>query len=372
MKNIRIYEADIHVTTVCSSCCEYCYIDQHGEARSRNLFKGCPKEGSVGVLMDVISSLRFNAGIKDLVFVGGDPCEHSSLVELLIFSKSLGLNTVVLSNTHTYRSSGNVYCMSDIVSLIDEVDFTLHGWDAESHDSFNHTPGSYDRAMRQIKRYMACRKDDQSVGIVLNMVPNTIEHLREIMEGAIKRLELKPGQDFFTIQRIAPVGKAAMEWDRWKITPEMMVIAFNVFDEIKSKYDIETKVTIDTLPWCIVPKKHRHYLEPLEGGCNWGKPDGVLSVLPDGRLQRCALCANDLGVNILDIHSPEAFTEFMLNNPVLAATRNREHLAERCLKCPLLEKCGGGCIIANTDGISFGDPYKTSTPRQGVDYLLLR
>ena len=371
---IKIKEADIHITTECGSCCDYCYVDPHEQCPTATLFKEGPKEGDTYTLKRVISNLRRFAGVEDLVFVGGDPCAHSNLVKLMRHAKVEGLNVVVLSNTHQYFDGGEEVSIETVAHFIDEMDWTLHGPTAEKHNAFNKTPGSYQGVADRIKRFMAVRTSEQSVGIILNMVLSTIgspELLHDSMKNAINELGLVPEQDFFTIQRIAPSGKALLEWRKWMIDRQRLADAFGVFDQILAEFGIETKVCIDAIPWCALPEKYWHYLEPLKGGCNWGQPNGVLSVLMDGRLQRCALCKNDLSVNILNLHGPHDFTYFMEKNTTLCAIRERRHLADTCLQCPLLEKCGGGCIIANTDGVSVGDPYgeDPTNPRHGVDYL---
>ena len=370
-----IKEADLHITKVCGGHCGYCYVDPHDDLLvPKSVFCHQPDFGHTGVLKCVIDAIRNIAGAEDLVLVGGDPCRHPDIVPLLKRAKELGLNTVVLSNTHAYRCGGHLVSMPEVTPLLDEIDFTLHGSSARIHNTFNQSNGSYQMATERIKEFMLFRKPGQSVGIILNMVPEIIDDLPAIMENIIGDLEMNPDYDFFSIQRIAPSGKARLEYDRWRIDRDMVERAFGVFDDIKNRYGIETKACIDAFPWCAVPEKYWNYLESLRGGCNWGKPGGVLSVLMDGTLQRCALSERDLGINILNIDTPEDFDSLYLNNPALRAFNEHRHLDDKCLKCELLEKCGGGCTIAG--GIGKGDPYEKFNPLdpiasviKGHDYL---
>ena len=371
---MRIKEADLHITNTCSARCPYCYVDMKREGNQPTPFQSCDMEGGTKQLMRIITALRRIAGVEDLVLVGGDPCRHSNLVPLLRHAKAEHLNTIILSNTHIYREDGHRVEIEEVADLIDEMDFTLHGVDAASHDAFNNAPGSYETSVATIRRFMRVRSDDQAVGIILNLVPAVVgdaAKLYEIMHNIVRELGMKPGQDFFAIQRIAPSGKALLDWESWKVNRVMLNASFDIFDEIKEEFGIETKLCIDALPWCAVQEKHRHYLEPLRGGCNWGRPDGVMSVLLDGTLQRCALCHETLGVNILDVPTEAAFSELLENHPLLRAVREHRHLDKTCLQCKLLDKCGGGCIVANTDGEHVGDPYNgTSRPLwKGHDYL---
>ncbi|MBO4855358.1 radical SAM protein [Candidatus Saccharibacteria bacterium] len=370
-----IKEADLHITRICNSRCGYCYVDPQGELPRRNAAFWCqPAYGATGELMCVIEAIKKIAGAEDLVLVGGNPCLHPNIVQLLLRAKELGLNICVLSNTHVYMDNGRPVAMAEVTPLLDEVDFTLHGASASAHDAFNHATGSYRQATSQIKEFMLYRKSEQSVGIILNMVPQVISNLSAIMSNIIDDLELNPELDFFSIQRIAPSGKAKQSYSQWRIDRAMVEHAFDTFDDIKARFGISTKCCIDAFPWCAVPEKHWHYLEPLRGGCNWGKPGGVLSVLMDGKLQRCALCEQDLGINILNIESPADFDALFQNNPILRAFNERKHLDKKCLSCELLDKCGGGCTVGG--GCGGEDPYarfdpfdQTHTICRGHDYL---
>ena len=370
---VMIGEVDLHITRECDNYCEYCYVAPNNP-ETKTVVNSCGSlYGDTKTLKKVIHAIRFIAGAKDLVFVGGDPCKHPDLVSLLECAKAEGLSVCVLSNTHTYMKDGGQHVdIARITSLFDEIDFTVHGSSPEAHDAFTKRPGSYKRATENIRRFIKARKNDQSVGIVLNMVPDTIEDLPRIMENIAGRLQMQPGLDFFTIQRIAPSGKALENFEKWRIDPALVERAFDTFEDVRTRCGFETKVCIDAFPWCAVSKKYWGYLEPLRGGCNWGKPGGVLSALMNGELQRCALCQNTLGVNILDLKSPEEFSNFMLTHPVLRAVSERRHLDGKCRNCGLLEQCGGGCVLAT--GAGDGDPYfydkdGSLSVREGHDYL---
>ena len=371
-ERITVKEVDLHITRECDNHCGYCYVAPNNTELQTVVNRCGPLCGDTVKLKSVITKIHDVAGAEDLVFVGGDPCKHPDLVSLLEHAKSVGLNTCVLSNTHTYAKCGTYYDIAKVArsNIVDELDFTLHGSSAEMHDAFTKRKGSYELATSSLKRFITVRKNEQPVGIVLNMVPDIVRDLPNVMKNIIGEIGMMPGIDFFTIQRVAPSGMALEEYSKWKLTPSLLEYAFEVFEEIKAKYGFETKCCIDAFPWCSVPEKYWKYLEPLEGGCNWGKPNGVLSALMDGKLQRCALCQSTLEVNILDM-TPESFTETMLNHPLLVAVNERRHLDDKCLNCKLLDRCGGGCIVSA--GAESGDPYFYEkgevTVRKGHDYL---
>ncbi len=355
-----VNEVDLHVTKQCSGHCGYCYVDQCGE--SNELFKALPRYGDTDTLKQIIQNIKTAANAKVLVFVGGDPCEHPDLVELLRYAKEQdGMDIAVLSNTHDYRRNGKIVPIEEIVPYVSELDFTLHGIGVK-HDFFNGNLGAYDHGMNQLKRFMHARNADQAVAMVLNFVPETLCNIGEMVRGVVKELNMDPERDYFMVQRIAPIGRARENYDVWKIEREMLAKALRAFRRIHQDTGFEMKLdAVDAFPWCAVLAEFHNMLH--KGGCQWGRPGGVLSVVQDGGIQRCALSERILG-NMLDLKTQDDFAEFM-QNPTLEAFRNRRHLDEKCRKCEYLELCGGGCVIAAGNG----DPYKTDIVTVGHDYL---
>ena len=363
MALIQMNEVDLHICRSCDGKCPYCYVDACGERNE--LFKDLPLRGDTITLMKIIRNIGIAAGAKNLVFVGGDPCHHPNLVSLLRYAKKHvgGMDVAVLSNTHIYRDNGKIMPIEYIMNYVDEMDFTLHGL-GSAHDAINGCRGSFDNGMRQLKRYMTCRGDKENgVAIVLNFVPYTLTHLERIMSGVIDELGMDPERDYFVIQRIAPTGRARINYSQWMVDPELLVNALDTIAQLYERRGFRTNLdTVDVFPWCAIPEKYHYMLHP--GGCQWGQPGGVLSVVQDGGIQRCALSERILG-NILFLDTSEQFTHFMENNATLRAFRNHQHLDDKCLSCELLSKCGGGCVIAAGNG----DPYKSEMPQTGHDYL---
>ena len=352
-----VNEVDLHVTTGCNGRCKYCYVD-HGN--SNDLFRGSV-HGDTETLKTIIRNIKVAANANDLVFVGGDPCQHPDLFDLLRCAKALGLRTCVLSNTHVYRYRGIVVPIEKVVEVVDEMDFTLHGIPSV-HNAFNGNRYAYESAVCQIKKFIGLRNEEQSVAVVINFTPENVEHLDETLRAFLRDVPLDPSRDCFLVQRIAPVGRARENYDQWKITREMVREAIEVFEAIRKEFGVEMRLdAVDAFPWCAVPEEYHYMLTP--GGCQWGQPGGVLSVTQDGNIQRCALSGKNLG-NFIELDTPEKFEAFYSDNPTLKAFREKRHLPESCLKCEYFEKCGGGCVIAMG-----GDPYAREEIPIGRDYL---
>lgn len=174
---IDIDEFDLHICRACDGKCGMCYVGK--EKADNRVFGRQPRYGKTWLLKLVIRNAVKAMGAKTIVFVGGDPCRHPDLVELIGYAKSFdGVSVGVLSNTHVYRLRGKYVPVGEVVTKygLDEVDFTLHGATAEEHDAFNECPGSYDNGVRRLEEFMEARGDDpdKSVAIVINLIPETM------------------------------------------------------------------------------------------------------------------------------------------------------------------------------------------------------
>ena len=283
--------------------------------------------------------------------VGGDPCEHPNLVELLKYIKDEGkrnnvkTKTIVLSNTHDYKENGRPVDIKDILPYVDEMDVTVHGSTAEEHDTFNGAPGSYEHVMENVRRFAELKSREQEICAIINVMPHTVAHFEEILMATVRKLEGK--LDSFGIQRIAPSGRAGdgVKWfiERQDVNPLMAVL-----HKMKNMgFGVDF---VDVFPWCSVKPEYRYLLR--EGGCNWGTE--VCAVFMDGSVSRCAMSANTLLGNMTALDTPEKWRRFWETEPELVAFRKKAHLDEQCKKCELLRQCGGSCVIARESG----DPYK--------------
>ena len=319
-----------------------CYATQEGMKR---------QHGDLETLKLIVHNAIANGEVERFVMVGGDPCNHPHLVELLKYIKEEGnkhnvkTKTTVLSNTHDYKENGKPVAIEDIAEYIDEMDVTIHGSTAEEHDTFNGVPGSYEHVIENLKRFAKVKTEEQDICAIINVMPHTVAHMEEIMMATALKFDGK--LDTFGIQRIAPSGRAAGEV-KWFIEKQDVNPLMQVFHKmIQDKgFNIEF---MDVFPWCAVKPEYRYMLP--QGGCNWGTE--VCAVYMDGSVSRCAMSANELTRNITELDTPEKWREFWDTDPELSAFRKKAHLDEKCKECELLRECGGSCVISRNSG----DPY---------------
>lgn len=352
-----IKEINLHITEFCEGKCPMCYATDEKMVR---------KHGDIEILKLIVHNAVLNGGVDRFVMVGGDPCEHPYLVNLLKYIKAEGekygvnTKTMIISNTHNYLEDGKTVKIKDIYKYIDEMVVTVHGATAESHDSFNGCPGSYNKVMNNINEYIKYKSNKQGICVIVNLMPDTVRDLKNIVINTNKMLNGKVNG--LAIHRIAPIGRACGS-KQYFIDREDVNIAFESLSELKQKYGFYLEF-VDAFPFCSVD--HKYWSMLPKGGCNWGKD--YCAVFSDGSVTRCAMSNNKLSKKITELDTPEKFKEFWENDRELVMFRKMEHIDDKCKNCRLLSVCGGGCVLARESG----DPYKNGIVEKGFDYLAKR
>jgi len=353
----KIKEFNLHITEFCSGKCPMCY------ATDENMIR---KHGDIEILKLIVHNAIKYGKVERFVMVGGDPCEHPYLVNLLKYIKEEGKKyninskSMVISNTHDYKEKGQNVEIKDIMQYIDGMCFTVHGENAKIHDEFNGCQGSYEHGLNNLKKYISLKNKEQEICIIVNLMPKTVTKLKEIMLNTDKVLE--GNVDGFAIQRIAPIGRACGT-EKYFIEQEDVNNVLKVCKEIKEEYGYYLEF-VDVFPWCIVKPEYREMLP--KGGCNWGTD--YCAVFADGTISRCAMSENKLSANVTELDSEKKFIDFWEKDKELNKFRNKEHVDDICKKCSMFEGCAGGCVLARKTG----DPYKRKEPEKGYDYLAIR
>ena len=355
--NSRIKEINFHITDYCEGHCPMCYATDEKMIR---------KHGDIETLKLVVHNAIAYGRVERFVMVGGDPCEHPNLVELLKYIKQEGkkydidTKSMVISNTHEYKEKGEKINIEDINDYLDGVCLTVHGHTSSIHDKFNGCLGSYNKVMENLRRYAKVKNKNQEICIIVNLMPSTIEHLWDLVNNTNNELNGKI--DSIAIQRIAPIGKACGTKKYFIDTKDVNQI-LKTFKEIQEKYGFYLEF-VDAFPWCIVKQEYRNLLH--KGGCNWGTD--YCAVFSDGSVSRCAMSENKLSMNMTQLDTREKFEDFWKYDKELTRFRKKEHIDEKCKNCELLDDCGGGCALARMTG----DPYKREEVEKGHDYLIKR
>ena len=76
----KLKEINFHITDACQAHCPMCYATEEGTSR---------KHGDIEDLKLIVHNAIVNGEVERFVMVGGDPCEHPHLVELLKYIKEV-------------------------------------------------------------------------------------------------------------------------------------------------------------------------------------------------------------------------------------------------------------------------------------------
>ena len=353
MSNLKMIA--FHITDNCSAHCPMCYE------------QACKKDdlhGEIETLKKVVHNAIANGRVESFLLVGGDPCEHPHLMELLRYIKEegvkYGVNTFVevLSNTHDYKDDGKPVPMEEVAKYVDKLNVTVHGETPEIHDAFNGVPGSYEHMMDNVVEFIGLKSDDQSVGITVNVMPSTVGKMTHIIYSANERLG--GFVEDVCVQRIAPVGRAVGSTKYFIERQDVNTLMAALYQASENGMGVEI---CDCFPFCSVKPEYRHLLP--KGGCNWGSE--VLSVNRDGSITRCALSSTKLSANMAELDTEEKFMNWWENDPVINGFKDGLHISEACQRCAQVRECGGGCLMARAGG----DPYKPNgeVSNDSDDYL---
>ena len=135
------------VTYKCNNRCNWCYA-------SLDPFESDTKPKNVDMPFDMaVGSLDLIKGIdaKKVILIGGEPTVYRRLPELIKYAKEIGLNVGMVSNGR--RFSDQQYLDSLIDAGLDGSSFSIHGSNAEIHDTVTRRKGSFEETVQGIINY---------------------------------------------------------------------------------------------------------------------------------------------------------------------------------------------------------------------------
>jgi MoaA/NifB/PqqE/SkfB family radical SAM enzyme len=136
----RMRRLELHVTYTCPERCVFCSEDHRMKAYN-------PFPVTLG---RVVRILREHAerGVEAVHLTGGEPTIHPDFVDILKVAKKLGMRT---SMGTIGTGLANPAFAERAMPYLDDVLFSLHGPDAETHDALTRRPGSFAKLMRAVE-----------------------------------------------------------------------------------------------------------------------------------------------------------------------------------------------------------------------------
>lgn len=306
---LPVTRVEVELTEACNLRCQFCY-------------NSCaPRESR-----DAESILRLlaEAGVMEIILTGGEPALHSRFPAVLALACTLFPRVMVQSN-------GTLFAESDAFAVLHDnpifcLNFSLHGPEAIHNELVGYT-GAFDATCSALRHAVGAGIRVAS-NLVLNRKNTDADTLRETATilAALGCREM-------TLTRFIPTGQG--KGQPLGLSQREFVAALTVLEEAASASGL-TLLLANAVPACQMPENLRH----LCNRCSFGHDKFYVDV--DGRVLVCGMSRQALG-NILETGTLRGVLDA---SPLYARYRTLEHLPEKCLACPDLEMCGGGCRAA--------------------------
>jgi len=316
MSRVHLDMAAVHFSTRCGAACSFCYFADPLADRA--------EPTPLNEVNRILTKLAAD-GVREVLFVGGDPVIHPHFLESLRIARQLGLSTSVLSNSWAVRPEEQ---LAEALELIDSCEATVLGATAATHDQLTQRPGSFERLLSNIARVSALGK---SVGICTNATPVNLHEIYATVAGIVARgISVRS----LMVQRIVPSGGASGEF-KFGLNLNDVSNLMHQIDRVANEFGIPILFE-DPVPWCVVEEKFHKYL----ARCEWGYTRG--SVNSKGQLNRCGADDHYRLGSIWDGNVQDIWA----NHPILESFRSKQYLPAECQTCSLLQQCGGGCPLS--------------------------
>jgi len=340
----KMEELSIEITYQCPMNCIHC--SSRAELGNKTMI---PTEK----IKEMIGRCKMYCGTKDVSFSGGEPFEHPDFWDLLEFTKSLELRTIIYScgiQRYTYKgwdgkeqeqfSSFSEERIRKLRGLCDVLIISLHGTADKHNQIMNIGDDAFHSALRTIKRCV-----DEGFRVETHFVPTKVNFRDvKIVYGICVAL----GVAKMSILRYVPQGRGL------ETSKEIGDINLNKKEFEELQYDMRY---IRDLPKHLttefrigIPADFTFLIDYIEGddearkekACTGGKTkilvkaDGLVQVCPAWKELDHLSAGNIYEEDIVDIWEHggtyEKFRDFTW-----------KELTEPCKSCIFLHSCLGGC-----------------------------
>ena len=131
----------LHTNHACNLKCRFCYYGDSANIKC--------KEPTFEELKEQIKIAK-NAGALDIDFSGGESTIMKFFPELISYTKNLGFRDICVI-TNGLRMSNKDYAKKLVDSGLNNVLFSLEGYNSKTHDYLTRVPGSFDKINKAIK-----------------------------------------------------------------------------------------------------------------------------------------------------------------------------------------------------------------------------
>lgn len=303
---------DLALTFRCQNNCVHCYA-------------GGPHETSELTTKEwkEVIDLLHQIGVFILTFTGGEPTLREDLPELLLYAQNKGLVTGLITNGRKLKDKTYVETLEK--SGLDFVQVTLESHKPKIHDLVTATKGSW----------------KETVAGIRNIIPTQIYATTNTTLNKYNASNFLETIDFLKGLGVAAFGCNSLIYSgKANGVSKEFALPLETLGELLPKvHDKANQLGLKFL-WYTPTQYCR--LDPVKLGlgvksCTAAKIN--MCVGPNGDVYPCQSYFESLG-NILKDDWKKIW-----NHPLCMSLRAREYAPEKCMECPQLSLCGGGCPL---------------------------
>ncbi len=303
---------DLALTFRCQNDCIHCYAGGPHET----------PELSTQQWKQVIDKLS-DIGVFIITFTGGEPTLREDLPDLLKYAQEKGIVTGLITNGRKLKDQSYVKLLEK--AGLDFVQVTIESYKPEVHDKMTNAVGSWTETVAGIKNAV---NSEIYVSTNTTLSKNNAEDFLQTV-NFIKSL----GVPAFGCNSLIYSGKADSISQKFALTTEALTMLLPEIHEKANEINLKFLWYTPT-QYC--------QLNPIQLGlgiksCTAAMINACVST--NGDVFPCQSYFESLG-NILT----EPW-EKIWDSPLAVKLRNRDYVELKCIKCPQLQECGGGCPL---------------------------
>tara|TARA_Y100000034_G_scaffold131251_1_gene191599 strand:- start:1200 stop:2288 length:1089 start_codon:yes stop_codon:yes gene_type:complete len=319
-------------TNDCNLRCSHCYHNREGEEHEKHL----QDESSLMKYHEVISMIddlnetsrrwKFKPRLQ---ISGGEPMKRKDLFDILNYTKSLEMETRLLTNgTLITPSKAN-----DLYDLgIRRLQVSLDG-SKEKHNKIRGRPLAYELAMEGIGN---CTDASIDVTVSMTAMQSNKQDFEDIVINSIGA-----GAKYVGFQSYVPDSELGLD-DPEFVGPEETYDLFKETRRLESIYGdkikiLQTEVLWQLMQWDTTTKQSARESGKFLSGCGAGFSG--LSVLSDGTVYPCRRLPIPIG------HISQGIGNIMIDNEVLNNLRDLDEMKRRT-GCEHVNYCRGCRAVA--------------------------
>jgi pyrroloquinoline quinone biosynthesis protein E len=308
--------AHIEITYACMEDCIMCYNPTRTKVSDRD------KE----VVWDIVRSVA-SQRIPHTYLIGGEPTygyTAAELSDMVDYLSDHGSSVTIVTNgqIHLKKFNPRLACFG----------VSLHGADADMHDSITRKPGSFKRAVAAARMYVEDGHDVRIVPVVMGRNHDQMYKIAELAD------DIGAESIYYDIYEPGGIGEENSHDASMHMQPSINELraAIGQIVDAHDDFPFRGSVGIGTaMPYCFDERlAERHMFQ------NCGVGTYFCAITNTGDMRMCNQSKMRLG-NVRERSLREIWTDPLFDE----VFRNLKWVEEPCASCPVLADCGGGCKV---------------------------